>query len=281
MQRFEVLFHLLCTTFDYLMNVNLKTMMKNLLKIFGVLFILLFQFTSCLKMDDDRKPFHYFYDEPVVVARTEDAILVNNESYLFYVPGLEDNTTLKTGDLLWSSFTVDPESETATNLITYPKQYTAEHFKYKVVESAKVIIPADAAEFESYLSDDYSAPIELSVLYKYEIESLWFFGFVQQDQSNQLSHTYELILNPESEDSNYPVLYIRSKQVNTPVENQAKDQRNRKVFAFDVADFVKYYREKNASTGVVHFNIKYKNGTDSNGKDVYKEFMSNPISWNF
>jgi hypothetical protein len=129
--------------------------------------------------------------------------------------------------------------------------------------------------------DDYSAPIELSVLYKYAIDSLWFFGFEQQDESNRLSHTYELILNPDEKINSYPVLYIRSKQVNTPAENQAKDQLNRKVFAFDVADFVKYYKEKYASTGMIRFNIKYKTGTDSNGKDVFKEFMSNPMSWIF
>ena len=258
-------------------------MIKNLLKIFGVLFILFSLFTSCLKNDDDRKPIYFFYDEPVVVVQMGENPFIRNESYSFYVPGLADNTELKYNDLLWASFIIDldDQEQPSSRYATGNDFYTAKNFNFKPVDSAKVIIPADAAEFQSYMSDDYSAPIELSVLYKYAIDSLWFFGFEQKDQSNRLGHTYELILNPEKEDSSYPVLYIRSKQVNTPAEDQAKDQQNRKVFAFDVADFVKYYKEKYAPTGATRFNIKYKNGIDSNGKDVYKEFMSNPIYWNF
>ena len=258
-------------------------MIKNLLKIFGVLFILLFQLTSCVDFDDDRQPVYFFYDEPVVVVQMGNEPYIRNESYTFYVPDLADKTELKYGDLLWASFTIDlddqeqPSSRYAQGNVFY----TAKNFNFKSVDSAKVILPANTAEFQSYLSDDYSAPIELSVLYKYVIDSLWFFGFEQKDQSNKLGHTYELILNPEKEDSNYPVLYIRSKQVNIPAENQAKDQQKRNVFAFDIADFVKYYKEKYTSNGEIRFNIKYKTGTDPSGKDVYKEFMSNPITWVF
>ena len=256
-------------------------MIKNSLKIFGVLFILLFQFTSCLD-NDDRKPVYYFYDEPAVVNPMEEYPFIRNQSDLFYVPGLADNTTLKEGDLLWTSFIVDLDDEERPDLIIDTQFFIARHFQYKTVESAKVIIPADAAEFESYLSDDYSAPIESSVLYPYIIDSLWFFGFIQGDRSNQLSHTYELILNPEIESGNYPTLYIRSKQVNASNEHQAKDRLHRKVFAFDVADFVNHY-DKNASSSNATrwFNLKYKTGTDSDGKDIYKAFVSNPISWKF
>ena len=255
-------------------------MIKKLLKIFGILFILLFQFTSCLDIED-RKQVYYFYDEPAVVNRMGGYPIVRNESYLFYVPGLVDNTTLKEGDLLWTSFVVDLDDQEQPDLNSDTKSYTARRFQYKTVDSAKVIIPADAAEFESYLSDDYSAPIELSVLYKYNIDSLWFFGFIQGDRSNQLSHTYELILNPEIESGNYPTLYIRSKQVNASTGHQVNDQLNRNIFAFDVVDFVNYYREKISPTGMIRFNLKYKTGTGLDGKDIYKEFMSNPISWKF
>jgi len=255
-------------------------MIKNSLKIFGVLFILLFQFTSCLD-NDDRKLVYYFYDEPVVVNQMGEYPFVRNQSVLFYVPGLVNNMSLKEGDLLWASFIVDSDNQEQPDLSSNIKSYTARSFQYKTIDSTKVIIPADAAEFESYLSDDYSAPIESSVLYGYNIDSLWFFGFMQRDRPNQLSYAYELILNPEIESGNYPTLYIRSKQVNASTEYQAKDRLNRRVFAFDVADFVNYYREKISSTDVIQFNLKYKIGTDSNGKDIYKEFMSNPISWDF
>ena len=260
--------------------------MKSVIKIFGVLFILLVQFTSCLDIDNDNKekPIYYFYNEPVAVVRTGEYPFIRNESYLFYVPELVENTALKEGNLLWTSFFVDLDSQVSTDLITYAYQYTAEHFKYEIIDSAKVIIPADAEEFQSYMSDDYSAPIESSVMYKYAIDSLWFFGLRQKDESNQLSHTYELILNPEIESgsSSYPTFYIRSKQMNIPGENSGKARsKDGNIFAFDVTDFVNYYRNAISSTGFVQFNIKYKTGVDTNGNDIYKEFMSNPISWDF
>ena len=260
--------------------------MKKVLQIFGVLFILLFQLTSCLD-DDNRKPIVYFYDEPVVVSATGGHPLVRSESYLFYVPGLADNTSLKEGDLLWTSFIVDWDGETSTDLPSYTKQYTVGNFRYQTVDSAKVIIPETNEAFNSYLSDDYSASIELSVLYKYTIDSLWFFGFKHQNQSNQLRHTYELILNPEIENSNnnYPTLYIRSKQINANETSGNAHSHDGNIFAFDVADFLKYYKENHAemlaSDGQIGFNLKYKTGVNEDGNDTYREFMSNPISWNF
>ena len=253
--------------------------MKSFIKISGVLFLLLFQFTSCLKEDDNRKPVYLFYDEPVVVNQLGDNPLIRNESYLFSVPELAGDTVLKAGDLLWTSFLVDLDNQTNTN----PQQYTAEGFQYRIVDSAKVIIPADTTEFQSYLSDDYSAVIELSVLYRYAIDNLWFFGFRQKDYSMQQSKSnfiYELIMNPtiEKDGGGYPTLYIRAKQANA--STSARSTEGNLVFAFDVADFVKYYHE-NISTNRVRFNLKYKTGIDANGKDIYRPFMSNPITWDF
>ena len=250
--------------------------MKSLLKIFGVLFMLLFQLTGCLDKND-QQPVYYFYDEPVAVHQKDEYPVVRNEDYLFYVPELVENTTLKDRDLLWTSFTVDLEDQ-APNIYYGAHAYTARRFRYQTVDSSKVIIPADVAEFESYMQDDYSAPIELAVLYRYKIDNLWFFGFKQRDQSNQLSHTYELILNPEIEDdgNNYPTLYIRSKQINAEEAQGGAKSRDGNIFAFDVSDFARY-----SSNGQVRFNLKYKTGVDSDGKDIYKAFMSNPIQWNF
>ena len=256
--------------------------MRNFIKVFGVAFVLLFQLTSCLNNDNDRKPVYYFYDEPVVVNQMGDHPTVRSESYLFYVPELVDNTVLEAGNLLWTSFTVDPDSRVATDLVDFKYEYTANSFRYKTVDSAKVIIPEDAEAFESYLSDDYSAAIDLAVLYNYRIDSLWFLGFRQHDRSG---YTYELILNPEIEtgSGNNPTLYIRSKQVDAPAESsgnvQSKDGNI--IFAFDVADFVNQYRETISENGLIRFNLKYKTGVDANGNDVYRSFMSNPILWDF
>ena len=254
--------------------------MRSFFKIFGVLFILLFQFTSCLKDNDNTKPVYYFYDEPVVVDQIGAYPFIRNESYSFYVPELANNSTLKTGDLLWSSFIVDLDDKDYPS-VSSTFHYTAKSFHYKTVDSAKVIIPANVEEFQSYLSDDYSALIEFSVLYKYVVDSLWFFGFKQKDNSN---YTYELILNPEIEsNNNYPTFYIRAKQINASADSSEKaHSKDGNIFAFDVAEFATAkYLANIAPTDVRRFNLKYKTGVDADEKDIYKSFMSNPIEWNF
>jgi len=256
--------------------------MKSFIKVFGVLFLLLIQLTSCLKDDNDRRPVYYFYDEPVVVDQMGDHPIVRNESYLFYVPGLVDNTVLKAGNLLWTSFIVDLDDQKCADWDADAYQHTAKGFRYEMVDSAQVIIPANAEAFNAYLSDDYSAAIGLSVLYNYRIDSLWFFGFRQRDHSD---YVYELILNPEMESGsgNIPTLYIRAKSTGawTGSSGKAYSRDGNNIFAFDVAGFVDYYRETVSNSGKVRFNLKYKIGVDANGKDVYRSFMSNPISWDF
>ena len=255
--------------------------MKRIYLIYAVLFTVIFQFTSCLN-NDERKPVYFFYDEPVVVNQTGVYPFIRNDSYSFYVPELAEDTTLKVGDLLWSSFIVDLDDKDYPSVLS-TFNYTAKNFKYQSVDNSKVIIPANVEEFTTFLSDDYTEPVELSVLYRYAIDSLWFLGFKHKDNSNQLHYIYELILNPEIENNNnnYPTFYIRSKQVNSTTANQAKDEFGRNIFAFDLADFVNYYQNDISSNGLVRFNLKYKTGENEEGEDVYKEFISNPIAWNF
>ena len=257
--------------------------MKKVFFMYGALFLLLLQFTSCLSDKDNNDRIFYFYDEPVVVEKLGAYPFVRNGFYSFYTPGLTDNTVLKEGDLLWSAFIVDLDDKDYPSVLS-TFAYTAKHFKYDVVESANVVIPENAEEFQSTLNDDYSDPIESAVLYGYAIDSLWFVGLKHKVGSNKLHYTYQLVLNPEIEQNsrnNFPTLYIGAKQVNDPDVNQAKDENRRNVFAFNVADFVNFYRKEISQTGPVRFNLKYKTGVDSNGKDIYRAFLSNPISWNF
>jgi len=254
--------------------------MKSFIKVFGFLVLFLIQLTSCLNDDNGKMPFYYFYDEPVVVMQTGPFPSIRNESYMFNVPGLAEDTVLKAGNLLWTSFIVElGKGESADYFANSVYQYTAENFRYETVDSANVIIPESSEAFKSYLSDDYSAAINLSVLYNYRIDSLWFFGFRQQDRSN---YTYELVVNPEIEtgSSNIPTLYIRAKQISAS-SNKAYSRDGNAIFAFDAADFVKYYRETISNNGKVRFNLKYKTGVDANGNDIYRPFMSNPLWWDF
>ena len=259
--------------------------MRNLVKIFGVLFILLFQLTSCLNDDNKGEAIYYFYDEPVAVIQTGETPIVRNEAYSFHVPGLIGDSTIKTNDLLWTSFVVDIGNKGAPKSVadtTY--QYIAQNFKYMKVDSAKVSIPANTDEFESYLSDDYSAIMDLSVLYKYKIDSLLFFGFRQKDRSDQ-TYIYELVLNPNIEENsgNHPTLYIRSKSIVdlTNATKQAQSKDGNVIFAVDVADFVKRYQQTIANESKLYFNLKYKTGVDANGKDIYTPYQNNPLTWDF
>jgi len=87
----------------------------------------------------------------------------------------------------------------------------------------------------------------------------------------------------ETGSNNIPTLYIRSKSIDASTGSSEKvcSRDGNNIFAFDVANFVNYYRETVSNSGKVRFNLKYKIGVDGNGKDIYRPFMSNPISWDF
>jgi hypothetical protein len=46
-----------------------------------------------------------------------------------------------------------------------------------------------------------------------------------------------------------------------------------------MTEFVNYYKQHISNDDIVGFNLKYKTGVDEDGKDVYREFRSNPIKW--
>jgi hypothetical protein len=155
--------------------------------------------------------------------------------------------------------------------------YTAIGFRYALVDSSTVILPADAEEFKEKLSDDYTQNISLAVLYNDYVENLLFFG-IENKSTEDLNYDYEIILNPEKEDgTNYPTLYIRAKEQASTSTFSSKN--GKVIFAFDMSAFIKHYKDKISNEGPIKFNVKYKIGTDESGKDVYRAFMSNPFSW--
>jgi hypothetical protein len=247
--------------------------MKKLIKL-GVLFLSVFVFTNCLD-DNDNKPIYYFYDEPAVIDSLGDNSIVRTPHGKFLVSTIGGDS-LKIGDLLWTAFRVDPNDGVPESTST--KQHKATNFSYKKVDSTKVILPADTTEFKSYLSDDYSAFIYEAVLYRDYIDKLLFFGFRRETVSDNLTFKYEMILNPEIEAQNgYPTFYIRSQKMDL-VESHSGHRET--IFAFDMTEFLRNYKESSSDKKIVKFNLKYKVGVDEEGKDVYREFKSNPISWN-
>ena len=246
--------------------------MKKLLVI-PFLFVLSLGFVSCL--DDDDNPIYYFYDEPAVVESLENNQVIIKTAYgNFFVSGTE-NSKLNKGDLLWTSFTVDMNNQPTKDTLT------AIHFKYYNIDSTKVTLPTNKKEFESYLTDSFSDSFELAVLYRTYVDSLLFFNFTQKEAPNQ-TREYELVLNPEIENrNNFPTLYIRAETTElSQSENRSNKGKDNTIFAFDMTEFIDYYRKNISKTEPVTFNLKYKTGEDKDGNDIYREFKSNPIPWN-
>jgi hypothetical protein len=245
------------------------SVMKSFIKFF-ILFFVVFDFTGCMN-DDNKDPYYYFYDEPAIVESLGDSVIVRTAYGKFCVPSLK-NEVLKTNDILWSSFIVEKNDENKVQMPGNQSYYKAAGFRYDKVDSAKVKIPANANEFQSYLADNYKEKIDRAVLYKTYVDSLLFFGF--EHSSSSANFDYELFLNPQIESSNgHPTLYIRAR-----LAQQPKVHHDKTIFAFDMTDFLDYYKKTFPGKNIVQFNLKYYIET-KDGKDVYREFLSNPLSW--
>jgi hypothetical protein len=229
--------------------------------------------------DEEKDNRVYFFDEPAVIeSMNEGWCIIRSAHDRFEVPGL-NNPSLKENDLLWTSFIVNPDKKNTSSVSTC---FIASDFNYEKVDSAQVIIPTNTTAFESYLSDDYTAFIHEAVLYKDYLDKLLFFGFRREAFSDNLIFEYEIILNPEIEDSNsYPTLYIRSKKIETNQMNTSAEHKNSRetVFAFDMTAFIDYYKKHISTNDTIGFNLKYKTGVDEEGNDIYREFQSKPIKW--
>jgi hypothetical protein len=247
--------------------------MRNFIKFF-VLFLIVFDFTSCLD-DDNNDPNYFFYDEPVVVESTGDNAIVRSAYGKFCVPSLKSEN-LQINDILWSSFVVEKKDENKVHTSDNQYYYKATGFRYGKVDSAEVKIPANENEFQSYLADDYTEKIDRAVLYKTYVDSLLFFEF--EHASTTVNYEYELFLNPQIESSNgHPTLYIRAKR--RPVsEIQSAPYSDRSIFAFDMIPFINYYKKTFSGKNTIQFNLKYYIDTKDD-KAVYREFLSNPLSW--
>jgi hypothetical protein len=250
--------------------------MKKVLNNAFVLISFMLCLTSCFD-DENSNPVYYYYDEPVVFELSGEKPVIRTLYDKFYAPDLVGDTELQAGDILWSSFIVDLNKE-PTTASTSGEYYSADGFRYSKVGSEDVILPESVEEFNTYLSDDYSEPISVASLYKSYIDHKLFFGFTHKEQSNQ-SYTYELVMDPAGDhNKEYPTLYIRAKKSeNTPV---AYSKKGEVIFAIDMTDFIDFYRKSVSNSGPVKFNLKYKIGKDEDGKDIYRSFLSNPLSWN-
>ena len=241
--------------------------MKKLLVI-PFLFFMSLGLVSCL---DDDDPIYYFMDEPAMVKSVGDIPTIKTAHDDFIVPPFT-GAEVKEGDFLWTAFTVDLNNQPSKD-----RPWTARDFSYKKVGSSEVKMPATDAEFDEYMKDSYIDSISVAVLYNTYIDSVLFFGFSHVVSSGK-AFEYELILKPEKEkDTEYPTLYIRAKEVKPSVEPLAQN-KNSFIYAFDMTEFVKYYKDEISKENPMRFNLKYK--VKKEGEDEYRAFESNPIPWN-
>ncbi|GHT51534.1 hypothetical protein AGMMS49982_09210 [Bacteroidia bacterium] len=243
--------------------------MKKLFK-FSVLSVLMLGFAAC-SSDDGGKPVYSIYDEPAVVESVGELPTIRTAYGKYSVASLANSTSVAEGSLLWVAFMFERNPSDK-------ELPAAQGFKYFEIDSTKVAVPANAAEFEAYLSDSYSDSIELAMLYNTYIDSMLFFKFTQKAAENQ-RFDYELVCNPdlERDAQNIPTLYIRTKKVDGPTTRTSQSQGANTIFGIEMAEYIAYYKVRFA--GEVKFHLKYKIGTDKDGKDVYRAFKSNPITW--
>jgi hypothetical protein len=222
--------------------------------------------------DGDDNSFYYFWDEPAVA---ETPTVIRTAYGSFYVPSAEKDP-LTVCNLLWVAFRVEKAND----------MDKAVDFRFTAVDSAKIVLPANREAFEGYLADSYTDSIELAGLSKSVLDHVLFFEFSHKKTSDISTFVYELVWDPETkgklgETGEQPTLYIRAKSDASAMRSsdQGISDLGKVIFGFDMTDFVTYYKANISSSGPVTFNLKYKIGTDNDGKDVYRNFQSNPIKW--
>ena len=246
---------------------------KNLFVI-PILFLMTWGFMSC---NDNPHSTFFFREEPAIVYDLSgDSYPVIKTAYgNFSVPELVEKN-VEEGDLLWTTYFY-----VTTLDITRGDSLVAQDFRYEEVNEKPVALPENTELFNKFLDDDYSDSIQLAKLYPTYVERYLFFGFYHEDTASN-DFIYEIVCNPEIEAANgHPTLYIRAKKaLPEELRNSPGISISRIIAAFDMHEFVeKYILEVSHELKLVRFNIKYKTGIDSEGNDIYREFLSNPITW--
>jgi hypothetical protein len=233
------------------------------------LFFMSFGFTSC---HDDEEPIYYFWDEPALVETLgSEGPLIKTPHGKFTAPNLAEKG-INEGDVLWTNFYVDMDKQENRDSLV------ATVFRYIKLKEEKAKLPQTAETFKELLNDDYTEPFHLAELYNVYIDRYLFFGFYHNGKDKRC--TYEIVCNPEIEAFNgHPTLYIRAKEDNSLI--YMEDAKiGRTIAAFDMTEFLdKYGVTISGGAKAVKFNLKYKIGTNNEGKDIYREFISNPITW--
>ena len=234
--------------------------MKRQIKLVAICAVLVGGLVSCL---DDKEPIWYFYDEPALVKFEDNIPIIKTTHGDVRLASLSD--TLKSGDYLWTSFTVDLGNQ------PYADETLATNFNYKK-------IGVNTVKFATgEMDDDYTDVINVSSLYQRRIGNTLFFNF-EHDAAREQQYDYEIIcntdsLNTSSDGQEVPTLYLRSKK--THVISGRNNVTVVHHFGFDMTQYIEKYKINDKNT--VELYIKYLH-EKKDGKDVYKSFKTKPIT---
>ncbi|MDR1763978.1 MAG: hypothetical protein LBR64_08530 [Dysgonamonadaceae bacterium] len=243
-----------------------------------------FVLAGCSVGDDyeDAAQIIVFWDEPAFVESVGDSIILRTASTpygnKFSVSEKSvENNLLAENDLVWTYFrVVMDDAQYSTTLPDGKKYYRALDLSAQKIGNKAVIIPSGQKNFDAYMIDSYSADIDKAQLYTSTLDNLLCFEF---SHTSSAVYDYEMVLDPSTMDAGaYPTFYIRAKRDETSTSASAA----KNIFAFDMSKFVEQYNALHSTSAgaKIRFNLKYKVGT-VDGNDIYRDFLSNPIEWQF
>jgi hypothetical protein len=166
------------------------------------------------------------------------------------------------GDIIWVSFTVDGGNQPYSDVTLASELTVHGRVEYGYVREA----PED-------MTDDYTTPIDGFFANTVSIGQTLFFGFSQEAKAGQ-TFTYELLYKLESEMATIPTLFIKARVV---TEGTGAETVINTPIGFNMSAFIATY--KKADQGLVNFYIRYYQGTDAEGNELYTSPQSQPFNW--
>ena len=202
----------------------------------------------------------------VVQFNSSMELVINSKVGSFLAPELEEKlfTDVNVGDLIYTVFSVN---------VSLP-QSPSGHFTAYNISWAKVYTKsAIATEGGASETGDYNFPIKDIAILEFW-NNYAYFAIEHNAPSGQL-FTYEMTYDI-NETGNVPTVYLRAKK--TGDEISGNNERIAMFFAFDITELELKFKN---SDNILYINIMIKTGVDSDGNEVFSNFIYNPVFFVF
>ncbi len=244
-------------------------MKKEKFLILGVVLTLFtMSFVSCNDDDDPNPNILRFIYEPVIVESNDGGKVSMETQYgEIQAPQL---SIAKAGEYYLTHFFMD----------TTIRPYTAYSMEYIRMGADTLSILAPGTQ----MSEGYDIPItdigifiqdkQAETLLKSDedvklicLDTTFFIEAAFEGSEKEKSHEFELVCSPDSIDAtnNLPIFYLRAKSTDQKISKASY------ALNLSTAPIVE------TGEGLIEFNLKYKTGVNSEGKDIYKSYKNNPV----